>query len=265
VFKKIKKLIPNREYRFFGTAYNPKKPHNPYWARASEKLYPVDLTVTSLNWKFSTIFLKFFRGLLEVQKPHNRYWEGTSGRLVNLLTCSQKLEKLGRKLEACSKIIPECPNIKLSRAIWKFFVIVNLKPSRDIFEFQKPQKLCRVRGLRRFGRFGITLAKIQRLVQTLPKNGTRIRTWVCQSDRSQKVRIKSKLKSSQVNRLVLWMLFRGELFVGKYQKLYNPCWEQVWHRLWEFSSQPPSLERSLAGRLRNFPVPGIFGGGEVGA
>ncbi|MDZ8104697.1 MAG: hypothetical protein RM338_03615 [Nostoc sp. DedQUE12a] len=59
------------------------------------------------------------------------------------------------------------------------------------------------------------------------------------------------------------MLFRGELFVGKYQKLYNPCWEKVWHRLWEFSSQPPSLERSLAGRLRNFPNLGIFGGGEV--
>lgn len=265
MFKKIKKLISNREYRFFRAVHNPQNLHNPYWAGASRELYPADLTVTSLNWKFSAVFLKFFRVLMEVEKPQNPYWEVTSARLINLLTCSQKIEKLGRILEARSKIIPGCPNIKLSRAIWKFFVIVNLKPCGDIFQFQKPQKLCRVRGLGRFGRFGITLTKIQKLVQTLPKNRTRIRTWVWQSDRSQKVKIKSKLKSSQVNRLVLWMLFRGELFVGKYQKLYNPCWNEVWHRLWEFSSQPPSIERSLAGRFRNFPNLGIFGGREVAA
>ena len=223
MIQKSKKSTQNREYGVFANYRNPKKPHTPYWAEASGRL-----------WKFAVTSLK--------------------------------IEELVRSLESELKIIPDLGILTASSLGWKFFAIVNLKFKGGLLNLPKPQKLYWLRILERFGRISVTPEKIEKLVRSpLPSQIIIGVLFLVASDRSQKIKVKAGLKSSPLNNLLPWMLFRGEQIIAKDQNLHNACWKGAWLRLWEFRCNPPKLKRSLFYGVKNIPDLGNFGGWEVAA
>ncbi|MBD2731866.1 hypothetical protein H6G96_37760 [Nostoc sp. FACHB-892] len=221
--QKTKKSTQNREYGVFANLRNPEKPHTPYWAIASGRL-----------WEFAATSLK--------------------------------IERLRRSLESELKTIPKLVISMVRSQGWKFLAIVNLKSKGGFLNLPKPRKLYCIRGLGRFCRVAITLAKIEKLVRSPSPTEIIIGVlFLVGSDRSQKIKVKSELKSSPLNNLSPWMVFRGEQFIANDENLHNPCWKGAWLKLCEFRCKPPKLKRSLFCELKRIPVTGIFGGWEVAA
>lgn len=224
--QKTKKSTQNREYGVFANLRNPEKPHTPYWAVASGRLWKFNAaslkieklrrtleselkiipklgisTVRSQGWKFLAIVnLKSKGGLLNLPKPQKLYWLWALGRLYRIAITPAKIEKLVRSLGG-SALLNSCFGNQFYR--WEG---------------------C-----------------------------------------SPKISTKSEINCSPLNNLPPWMLFRGEQFIANDENLHNPCRKGTWLRLWGFRCNPPKLKRSFFYGVKNIPVLGILGGWEVAA
>ncbi|MBD2249195.1 hypothetical protein [Nostoc sp. FACHB-888] len=224
--QKTKKSTQNREYGVFANLCNPEKPHTPYWAIASGRLWEFTaaslkierlrrsleselkiipklgiLMVRSQGRKFLAIVnLKFKGGLLNLPKPQKLYWLRVLGRFGRLAITLTKIEKLVRSLGGRPRIYSCFGN-----------------------------KFYRWEGC------------------------------------SPKISTKSELKSSSLNKLLSWVLFTSEQFITNDENVHNPCWKRTWLKLWKFRCNPPKLKRSLFYGVKNIPVLGILGGWEVAA
>ncbi|HYW21798.1 MAG TPA: hypothetical protein VE956_21315 [Nodularia sp. (in: cyanobacteria)] len=205
-----------------------------------------------------------FANLRNPEKPHTPYWAVLSGRLWEFTATSLKIERLRRSLESELKIIPKLRILMANSQGRKFLAIVNLKFKGGFLNLPKPQKLYWLRVLGRFGRLAITLAKIEKLVRSPSPTEIIIGVlFLLGSDRCQKIKVKSELKSSPLNNLSPWMLFMGEQFIANDENVHNPCWKGTWLKLWKFRCKPPKLKRSLFCGLKRIPNLGIIGGWEV--
>lgn len=221
--QKTKKSTQNREYGVFANYRNPEKPHTPYWAIASARL-----------------------------------WELTAASL--------KIEKLRRSLESELKIIPKLGILMASSQGWKFLAIVNSKSKGGLLNLPKPQKPYSEIGVDRFNDFSIAPLEIEKLVRSPSSNEIIIGVlFLLGSDRCQKIKVKSELKSSPLNNLPPWMVFRGKQFIANDENLHNPCRKGTWLKLCKFRCKPPKLKRSLLCGFKKISILGNFGGWEVAA
>lgn len=251
---------------------------------ASLKIIPESgkLMVSSLGWKFFAIVvnLKSTEGLLNLPKPQKLYWVRILERFGRISVTPAKIEKLVGTLggstllyscfgnqfyrwEGCSPKISTKSELK-SSPLNKLLCWVLFTGEQFITNLQKPQKPYSGIGVDRFNGFGITPLEIEKLVRSPSFTEIIIGVlFLVGSDRSQKIKVKSGLKSSPLNNLLLWMLFRGEQFIANDENRDNPCWKGAWLKLWEFRCNPPKLKRSLFYGLKNIPESGNFGGWEV--
>lgn len=308
MIQKTKISTQNREYGVFANYCNPKKPHTPYWAEASGRLWKFAVTslkieklrrsleselkiipdvgilmASSLAWKFLAIVdLKSKGGLLNLPKPQKLYWLRALGRLYRIGVTPAKIEKLVRSLggstllnscfgnqfyrwEGCSPKISTKSELK-SSPLNKLLCWVLFTGEQFLTNHKKPQKPYSGIGVDRFNGFGITPLEIEKLVRSLWFTEIIIGVlFLVARDRSQKIKVKSGLKSSPLNNLLLWMLFRGEQFIANDENRDNPCWKGAWLKLWEFRCNPAKLKRSLFYGVKNIPDLGNFGGWEVAA
>jgi hypothetical protein len=308
VNQKTKKSTQNREYGVFANLRNPEKPHTPYWAIASGRLWEPAATslkieklrrsleselktipklgismVRSQGWKFLAIVnLKSKGGLLNLPKPQEPCWVKVMGSFCRIAITLAKIEKLvgtlggnpgiyscfGNKFyrwEGCSPKISTKSELK-SSPLNKLLSWVLFTSEQFITNHKKPQKPYSEIGVDRFNDFSIAPLEIEKLVRSPSPTEIIIGVlFLVGSDRSQKIKVKSGLKSSPLNNLPPWMVFRGEQFIANDENVHNPCWKGARLKLWEFRCNPPKLKRSLFYGVKRIPVLGIIGGWEVAA